>query len=388
MDFDLVIVGAGPVGASLARAVRGLSVAVVAQERLAERRAGSEDSIDARVYAISPGNVAFLKEIGAWRAIPPQRIAPVHAMRVFGDDGRSKIEFDAYRAGVAELAWIVEDRVLQEALWHSLEENGATQIFAPAACEALELVPERATLRLQDGRVLEAKLVAGADGARSFVRAEARIATDEQPYGQTAVVANFACERAHENIAYQWFQGGPVLALLPLPGAHVSMVWSALDEQASRLLELGPEALCREVESASHYALGALGLVTLPKAYPLRRLKARRLVAPRVALLGDAAHVIHPLAGQGANLGMQDARELAAVLTAREPMRDPGSLRLLRRYERARAEPLLSMRATVHGLYRLFDAGGGWLGRLRNTGLNLTDRVPVIKNVLVRRAMQ
>ena len=387
MKFDLVIVGAGAVGASLARAVRGLSVAVVAQERLAERRAGSEDAFDARVYAISPGNVAFLKEIGAWRAIPPQRLAPVHAMRVFGDDGRSKIEFDAYRTGVAELAWIVEDGALQNALWHSLEDHGATKLFAPAACEALELVPERATVRLQDGRVLEAKLVVGADGARSFVRAQARIASDEQPYGQTAVVANFACERAHENVALQWLQGGPVLALLPLPGAIVSMVWSVPDARASRLLELDPEALCREVESASRHTLGALKLVTPPRSYPLRRLSARRLVAARVALLGDAAHVIHPLAGQGANLGLQDARELAAVLAAREPMRDPGDLRLLRRYERARAEPLLSMRATVHGLYRRFEAGGGWLGRWRNAGLNLTDRVPVLKNILVRRAM-
>ncbi len=387
MNFDLVIVGAGPVGASLARAARGLSVALVAQERHDAVGVGKE-AFDARVYAISPGNVAFLEEIGAWQAISPEWLTPVHAMQVFGDDGRSKIEFDAYRTGVPELAWIVEDSVLQQALWRSLKEDGATQLFAPAACEALEVAPECATLSLQGGRALEAKLVVGADGARSFVRAQARIAFDERPYGQTAVVANFACERAHENVAYQWFQGGPVLALLPLPGAHVSMVWSLPDAQAAHLLELGPDELCREVEGATGHALGLLKRVTPPKAYPLRRLSARRLIAPRVALLGDAAHVIHPLAGQGANLGMQDARALAAVLAAREPMRDPGDVRLLRRYERARAEPLLSMRATVHGLYRLFDAGGGWLGRARNTGLNLADRVPVIKNLLVRRAMQ
>jgi ubiquinone biosynthesis UbiH/UbiF/VisC/COQ6 family hydroxylase len=223
------------------------------------------------------------------------------------------------------------------------------------------------------------------------VRVQAGIASREQAYGQTAVVANFACTRAHRNVAFQWFQGaehdGAVLALLPLPGDHVSMVWSASDARAQRLLALEGRALCKEVEVASHGMLGELALVTAARGFPLQRLAAGRLVAPRVVLAGDSAHVIHPLAGQGANLGLQDARALAEVLGAREPGRDPGDERLLRRYERSRAEVILAMRATVHGLYRLFGAPGAGIARLRNTGLNLADRLPVLKNALMRHAM-
>jgi 2-polyprenyl-6-methoxyphenol hydroxylase-like FAD-dependent oxidoreductase len=178
-----------------------------------------------------------------------------------------------------------------------------------------------------------------------------------------------------------------VLALLPLPGDHVSMVWSTTDSDAARLLALPPDSLAHEVAGASQRALGELTLLAPARGLPLQRLATRRIIAPRVALAGDAAHVIHPLAGQGANLGLQDARVLAEVLRAREPGRDPGDERLLRRYERARAEAILAMQATVHGLFRLFDAPGAGIGRLRNAGLKLADRLPVLKNMLMRHAM-
>lgn len=380
MDVDVAIVGAGLAGAALARAARGLGVALVGE---APAAAPASSPFDARVYAITPGNAAFLQSVGAW---PGARVTPVRAMRVFGDDARSALEFDAYRAGVAELAWIVEDGALQAALWESLAAEGV-RVLAPERLERLEVAPERAQLQLRGGRTLEARLVVGADGAQSLVREQAGITATDAAYAQRAVVANFACARAHRHTAYQWFQGGPVLALLPLPGDHVSMVWSTAEEEAERLLALAPQALADAVAAASGHALGELSLVTPARAFTLRRLAARRRVAPRVALIGDAAHVIHPLAGQGANLGLQDARELAAVLGAREPGRDPGELRLLRRYERARALEIGAMDATVHGLYRLFGAQARPLALLRNAGLNLTDRMPVIKNLLMRQAM-
>jgi ubiquinone biosynthesis UbiH/UbiF/VisC/COQ6 family hydroxylase len=312
-------------------------------------------------------------------------------MRVHGDDGESAIEFDAYRSGVSELAWIVEDRRLQEAFWRGMEAQERLSLHARAPIRELRAGEHEARITLQDGRRLSARLVIGADGARSFVREQAGIASTGAEYGQTAVVANFACTRAHRNVAWQWFQGaaggGAILALLPLPGNHVSMVWSVPGAQAQRLLALDGEALAREVGAATRSALGELSPVTAARGFPLRRLAAARMVAPRVALAGDAAHVLHPLAGQGANLGLQDARVLAEVLASRAPGRDPGELRLLRRYERARAEPVLAMRAAVHGLQRLFGNPAPAAARLRNAGLNFADRLPVLKNLLMRHAM-
>ena len=370
MDHDLIIVGGGPVGASLARAAHGLSVALVAHERRVP--APRKERFDARVYALTPANVAFL-------GLELDALTPVHAMRVFGDVD-SSIEFDAYRAGVAALAYIVEDRALQDALWQGLEP-------VVGRCEGLEVDEARVRVRLDGARELSGCLVVAADGAESRIREFAGIKAASKPYGQAAVVANFASEREHGNVAYQWFQGGAVLALLPLPGTHVSMVWSLPEAAAERVNRLEPSALTREVEVATGAILGSLSLAAPQRSYPLRRLAARRMAAPRVALAGDAAHVIHPLAGQGLNLGLQDVRTLSRILAAREPVRDAGDWRLLRRYERARAEPILAMDATVDGLQRLFGAQGALAARLRNHGLNLTDRLEVVKNLLIRQAI-
>ena len=335
---------------------------------------------DPRVYALSPGNVDFLRRLRVWEALPAERLAPVYAMRIYGDDGRAALEFDAYQAGVAELAWIVEDSELQRALW-----SGVSAM--PQRCEHLEVDAEQARLLFTDATAISAKLVVGADGAQSFVRAAAGIALRERDYKQAALVANFHCEKVHRNVAHQWFLGGPVLALLPLPGDEVSMVWSLPAADAQRLAALDAQALAAEVEQASRGMLGALALASAVRSFPLRRIAARKLVAPRVALVGDAAHVIHPLAGQGLNLGLQDARVLAETIAGREPGRDPGDYRLLRRYERRRAEPILAMDAVVSGLFALYGARSNLAGRLRNAGLNLTDRVPVLKNLLMRQAM-
>ena len=339
-----------------------MSVALLAQQR----PAAPAEAFDSRVYALTPGNAAFLRQIGAW----PERATPVHAMRIHGDES-SMLEFDAYSAGVPELAWIVEDARLQAALWRDLE-------FVAGQCREMRIEQDSVTLSL-DERSVEARLVVGADGANSFVRERAGIAARERDYGQRAVVANFRCAKPHRNVAYQWFQRGAVLALLPLAGDHVSMVWSR---------STPVDDVCAAVEKASGGVLGQLELLGPPRSFPLRRLAAERLVAPRVALAGDAGHVIHPLAGQGLNLGLQDARELAQVLLSREPRRDPGELGLLRRYERARAEPILAMDTMVDSLFRLFGADSAVAARLRNAGLNLADRLPVIKNMLMRQAMQ
>jgi len=358
------------------RALKGHSIAFIAPPPQAPAHSG----FDPRVYALSPGNVEFLRTIGVWQGIPVERLARVEGMHIFGDDKRAVLEFDAYEAGVPELAWIVEDSELQRALWSGLSGMALR-------CEALEPGAEHALVSFADGAPLAAKLVVGADGAHSFVRRAAGIEAKERGLEQAAVVANFHCTRAHGNVAYQWFQGGPVLALLPLPGEQVSMVWSLPEAEAQRVAALSPDALASEVADASQGILGTLAAASAARSFPLQRLSARRLIGPRIALVGDAAHVVHPLAGQGLNLGLQDARALASVIAEREPGRDPGELRLLRRYERKRAEPILAMDGVISGLFALYGAENGFLGQLRNTGLNLTNRSAVIKNLLIRQAM-
>ena len=384
--FDVVIVGGAIAGAAMARALAempGTRVALVARDA-PPPLAG--EGFDSRIYAISPGNAAFLATLGAWNCMDLARVTPVTGMRVHGDRKPGALHFDAYRSGAAELAWIVEDAQLQAGLQRALSgQPGFTRWTAGLV--AMTPGPEAQHLELDDGTRLRARLVVGADGARSPVRAMAGVAATDLPYGQGAVVANFRAARPRPGIAWQWFQGGPVLALLPLPSGHVSMVWSTQEVEASRLAALPPEALCATVTEASRGAVGELRLVTPPRIFPLRRLSVSRMVAPRVALVGDAAHVVHPLAGQGANLGLQDVRDLARVLRDREPGRDAGDPRLLRRYERARAEPVLAMKATVHGLHRLFGAPAPAFSPLRNAGMAALDRIPALKNLLMRHAM-
>lgn len=382
--FDVAIVGGGLAGAALARALAGERIVLLSRER---RPPPPGPAFDSRIYAISPGNAAFLARLGGWHSIPDADKTPVHAMRVFGDDGASRIDFDAYRTGVPELAWIVEDGRMQDALWRGLESQDGLALRAQATLSELRIGEQVAEMTLEGAPSVRARLVIGADGADSFVRERAGLGGPIRAYGHTAVVANFACTRPHRNVAWQWFRGDSVLALLPMRGDHVSMVWSAPEAESARLRALAPEVLAREAEQASHGALGELRVVTPARGFPLRRFKAPRLVAPRVALAGDAAHIVHPLAGQGANLGLQDARVLAEALRAREPGRDPGDERLLRRYERARAEAILAMGATVHGLFLLFGEPSPAAARLRNAGLRIANRLPVLKNLLMRHAM-
>ena len=385
MDFDVVIVGAGLVGASFAMALRGagLKLAVV-EAQLPEAAA---DNWDSRVYAISPASAAFLHSLGVWKRLDSERIGAVHEMRIHGDAADAQLRFSAYEAGVAELASIVESRRLQSALWQGLEHQHQLELICPERCVALQLREDAAELTLAGGRTLRARLVVAADGMHSWVREAAGIAAEQKSYGQMGVVANFACERPHHGTAFQWFRGDGVLAYLPLPEQRISIVWSTPDTHAAELLALAPGAFCARVAAAGKDELGELSLLSTAMRFPLSLLRVARLAAPRIALIGDAGHVLHPLAGQGVNLGFGDARDLAQVLLQREVFRDPGEIRLLRRYERARAEDILALAWVTDGLQRLFAAPGGAAAKLRNAGLNLTDALPVLKNLLIRRAL-
>jgi ubiquinone biosynthesis UbiH/UbiF/VisC/COQ6 family hydroxylase len=383
---DVAVVGSGVVGlaAALGCAQQGFAVALIGPP--ARLRALRDDApFDARVYAIAPGATALLARLGVWNKIDAERICRVERMRIFGDAGEA-LAFDAYSAAVERLATIVEESELVRVLAAACDYQPAIRRES-APMSALHVGADAARVELDDGRAIEARVVVGADGAQSAVRAAIGANADVHDYRQQGVVANFACERPHQDTAFQWFTDEGVLALLPLPRQHVSMVWSAPDALAAQLLQLAPEALAARVGRRSAHALGALAPAGAAHAFALRRIRVDKLIAPRVALVGDAAHVVHPLAGQGLNLGLADVSEWLRVLAAREAFRDPGDLVLLRRYERARAEPLALMRWTTDGLSRLFAADDPWVRRLRNTGLAAVERIAPLKRALVRRAL-
>jgi len=387
MDFDVVIVGGGSVGASLALALKTTGLKLALLEARSPQPFTDDGGWDSRIYAISPGSAEFLSGCGAWDGLDLARMNRVEEMRILGDDARSRLDFSAYEAGLRELAFIVESRQLQHALWRALQKEPAVEIIKPAACKALTFTDDAAQLELVDGRTLSARLLVGADGADSWVRAQVAIPVDVRPYRQSAVVANFATSRPHRDVAFQWFRRDGVLALLPLPGDRVSMVWSTGDEHATQLMRLVREELAAQVAGASQDVLGELNMITPAAAFPLRLQRVRRLVLPRLVLVGDAAHNLHPLAGQGVNLGFRDARELARVLTQRGSQNDCGDYFLLRRYERARREDIAAMQSATDALQRLFNNESQGLARLRNFGLRLTDRQPWLKNLLVQHAV-
>lgn len=384
-NVDVAVVGAGVAGlaTALGAAQLGLKVALIGPD--ARSFAPSEPApFDARIYALAPSAAGLLERLKVWPQMDAARVQAVARMRVFGDAG-DELTFDAYQAALERLATIVEESELARVL-------AAACSYAPgiarvrAAFDGLQRDADGTTIALDDGSVVAARLVVGADGARSAVRAAAGISAVEAPYGQTALVANFACARPHQGVAFQWFCDEGIVALLPLPGDWVSLVWSAPEALAAALQALDAAAFAQRVTARTQSIVGELTLRGGVHAFPLRIIRVDPLVGERIALVGDAAHVVHPLAGQGLNLGLQDVSELLRVLAAREEFRDAGDLVLLRRYARARAEPIDLMRFTTDGLARLFGIDDPRVRRLRNTGLALVDRIVPLKNALIRHA--
>ena len=383
MDFDIVIVGGGLAGLALAAALRRSSLSVALLE---SRLPVFAEGWDSRIYAISPTNARFLEEVGAWGHMDTARREAVHSMEIRGDAG-GRLDFTAYGSGVPELAWILESSLMQRELWETVKRQGNLTLLCPARPQALDFEPDFARLTLDDGRRLSARLVVAADGADSWTRTAAGIDVRFDPYDQLGVVANFATEQPHRGTAFQWFREDGVLAWLPLPGNRISMVWSAPEYHGRALMALDPAGLCARVAEAGDHRLGALELITPQAGFPLRLMRAPQAVAPRLALVGDAAHTIHPLSGHGINLGFQDAQVLAKVLCDKPGPVDCGDLALLRRYERARKEEVVTLQTVTDTLHDLFRPATGPLVRMRNFGLNLTNALPVVKDLLVRYAL-
>lgn len=385
---DVLIAGAGLVGLSLAPALAGIGLDVVLGDRAVPIVPEPEpDSWDLRVYAISPGSAAWLRAVGAWQALPPERITAVETMRIAGDDG-ALLNFSAYESGERALAWIVEERALRAALVPLVHAAGV-EIAAPCAFDTVTWSEQAGCLVRDDAAAITARLVVGADGLRSGVRRSAGIDAPSRAYGQTGVVANFSCERAHHGRAHQWFRpDGSILAWLPLPGRRVSMVWSAPEALAAELLQQEPAALAERVAAAGRHALGGFSCLAPPTGFPLQFMRPPSMVAHRLALVGDAAHGVHPLAGQGVNLGFGDAEALTAVLRQRGPVTDAGATILLERYARLRSEPVLAMQTVTDRLARLFAHSAPWLKTARNLGMAAVERMPLAKRLLAQSALR
>jgi 2-octaprenylphenol hydroxylase len=385
---DLVIVGGGMVGATLACALRDSGLRIALIESTVPPEVRLEDEVDLRVSAITRASQQIFTALDAWAAMASRRISPFREMHVWDAGGDGAIHFDAADLGEDCLGHIIENRVIQRALWERLHAHGGVKLFCPAEVAGLRRDGVLQEVRLVDGRRVCTRLLIGADGARSRVRQFAGIAACGRSYEQQAVVATVATELPHRETAWQRFLPAGPVAFLPLSDGRSSIVWSTTPMQAQQLLKTDDAAFCRQLGQAFDHKLGHIEHAGPRAGFPLRLQYAERYVRPGLALIGDAAHTVHPLAGQGVNLGLLDAACLAEVLTdAAARGKDIAAEAVLRRYERWRKGHNLMMLATLDGFKRLFGSEWEPLRRVRSAGLSLTDRLTPVKALIMRHAM-
>jgi len=392
-DYDIVVVGGGAVGAAFAAlAVRqagvpAARVIVIERERPPAWERGGD--YDLRVVALSRASARILAAAGAWETIVAGRVSPYERMRIWHESrsphSEAALVFDAAELGEPNLGHIVESRLIQSALLASLEASGVEILAGSVA--SLGLSPQAASVEA-GGRRISARLVVGADGARSRLRELAGLGAHSRDFRQHAIVANVEVARPHERTAWQRFLGHGTLAFLPLANGQCSIVWSVGHERAEALRTLSVPEFERELAAALDGALGEVRLASGRVSIPLAATGADRYVLERCALIGDAAHTVHPLAGQGVNLGFLDAASLADVLLeAQREGEDYGALRMLRRYERRRRPHNELMSAAMGGFNDLLAIGQGPAARIAQRGLGLVNRMGPVKRLLAARAM-
>ena len=397
---SIVVCGTGIVGlaCALALARRGLAVRLLGPRNVLP--APVLDTYCPRVYALSPASRDLLDHLGVWRLLDAERLCAVEAMEVYGDaDG--VLNLSAWQDAQPAMAWIAESSEIERALQQAVQVLGVPWIedhftsWVAGSGDGVDSPSGRSGGRIltAGGQSLLADLLVGADGARSPVRQAAGISHEYTPYGDMGVVAHLDMERPHQNRAFQWFTGDTVFAVLPLPdtadGPQASLVWSMREGRAREWLAMPPEAqdsfFSAQALAITGGRLGRLRLRTRPQGFSLS-LERSALVAPGVALVGDAAHRVHPLAGQGLNLGLADVQVLADVLQHRESYRPVGDERVLARYRRARAQPVWAMSLVTHGLHRLFGVDCAPVAWARNAGMRMVDDLPFIKRRLIQAA--
>lgn len=384
-QYDVIINGGGMVGATLGclLAKQGKQVAVI--EAFAAKPFSVKDDYDLRVSAISRASQNALIQAGAWDAIQSMRSCPYEAMDVWDAAGDGNVRFDAAELGEPDLGHIVENRIIQLAVAEALTTLESATLYQPNKLETFVINENNVIVTLDNGKQISSKLLVGADGANSQVRTLAGIDIKHDDYGQSGLVTVVKTEKPHEYTAWQRFQPTGPVAFLPLADGSSSIVWTLPSDLADYYCAIGKNEFKKALADALDHKLGKVTKVADRGAFPLRGSQANPYVLERIALVGDAAHTIHPLAGQGVNLGLKDAVELAKQLSGASI--DLGSLKTLRRYERARrGDNLLTMRA-MEGFRLLFGHSASSVKTVRNLGMNLFNQVPVVKNEVIRKAM-
>lgn len=386
MSARLVVVGGGPVGLAYALSASRLAnvdVTVVERSTVPVAVPVSTATFDHRVYALSPTSLDFLADIGA--SPDPARAARVRAMQVWGDDANRNAHLDLAQG--QPIATIVEHAALMFALEQAIVRNDRIRMLRGAAPKAMRAVGNQHELDMADGGVVLADLLIGADGSRSQIREWAGIPAVTKDYESDGIVANFQPEFAHGDVARQWFANDSVLAYLPLPQQQISIVWSVTKAKSAALKEIADDQFCAAVAAAGYNALGKLTLASPIARFPLARVTAQHWTAPGLALMGDAAHAVHPLAGQGVNLGFSDACTLFEILRERSKFSAIGDPLVLRKYERARREATLALSQVTDKLRALYMSDAKTAGWVRNEGLTLLNNLPQAKAVLINYAI-
>ncbi|MBL8299773.1 MAG: UbiH/UbiF/VisC/COQ6 family ubiquinone biosynthesis hydroxylase [Rhodanobacteraceae bacterium] len=383
--FDIAVVGAGMVGSAcaLALARHGLRVALV--EERSPPAWSAADEIDLRVVAIAPSSVDLLEQLGLWSGIRDARASVYRHMQVWDSASGARLEFDASDGNTAELGWIVENRLIQHTLWLALQNEPGVSLRCPARVVGSEDEGDTRSLRLDDDSRLVARLVVAADGAASPLRQLMEIGVSGHVYDQHALVAHVRTERPHEQTAWQRFLPGGTLAFLPLADGRCSIVWSLPPEECRRLREIEESLFLQELGCAFDFRLGPVLSTSARAEFPLRLLLADRYIAPRFALIGDAAHQVHPLAGQGVNLGLRDVAALVDAI-ADPAGRDPGGITTLRRYERRRRSDNTISAWGMDGINRIFRSEFEPLVLARGLGLRAVNALGPLRQLIVRHA--
>lgn len=383
---DVVVVGAGLVGlaAALALHAEGKHVALVDAKKVSAEI--KSNVWDTRIYALTPATQAWLHSVDVWPLMSHTRINDVTAMSLWNDTSKEALNLTAEDANLNELAYIVESKNLMQALWQQVKSR-KIPILTGSQCQGLSYKDDVVELSLENGDTVAATLLVAADGANSFVRKRLSIATKDKTFNQTALVANYLAEGSHGNIARQWFAPHNTLALLPLPQQHVSMVWSVSTELAEELLSLSKVELALRVQEHSQNVLGKFKAVSDTLSFELKQVTATKLVADRVIFIGDAAHSVHPMAGQGANLGFRDVIALQAIIAGSHTMQDIGELGYLRHYERTRKADVVSVNALTSGLDHLFASKQDVIKKMTAFGMRHLNKQSIIKSILIKQAV-